>query len=540
MNRRHVFSLIWYCVNTVVAWIRHLCFDDLFDYEHSITSIFSRYSQHVELRYVHIKSWIYYVFSFRKTIWSMIFVRILLIQCITLCFCLLRHFKVSMFWPNTTAHALIGVAMGMLLVFKTNASYDRYYEGRRLWGMLVSAMWNMMTCLRAMDPVLDLKPLAGLMMAFTIVLRQRLRLHHKTSACLTSSKSCKNDDNKDCNLHHCCQQQKQQQSLEHRKSLATKNTNNPSCVSYSLASSNSMDTISIAEIMDDECQLQGIDSTQKHTQHAIAMEKQDLSFPPFDTSSSSKHEQLLKQELSLYLEPRVLSFVQAMKNQPLALLILMRRWIIVHSNQISPHVYAAKSIIETHLNSLSTVQDGCERIVYTSIPYCYMCHVHHILMIYLVTLPYVLVSDYGWFTFLFVFLVSFSLLGIEAASSQVLDPFGTDENDLPIDALCTHLAHDLYAVAETNQQLCSLWSCKSVNTTNISASIASNQPHTKDAIINNVTNDNAIHTNDTLVCQQDECIIRDSDSFDSLNTPASQQFMDTMIPYMLRTRNKQV
>src|SRR5262249_37032261 len=36
------------------------------------------------------------------------------------------------------AHTLIGVALGLLLVFRTNASYDRYWEGRRLLGSMVN------------------------------------------------------------------------------------------------------------------------------------------------------------------------------------------------------------------------------------------------------------------------------------------------------------------------------------------------------------------------------------------------------------------
>src|SRR5262249_33189996 len=38
----------------------------------------------------------------------------------------------------TLAHTLVGVALGLLLVFRTNASYDRYWEGRRLIGGIVN------------------------------------------------------------------------------------------------------------------------------------------------------------------------------------------------------------------------------------------------------------------------------------------------------------------------------------------------------------------------------------------------------------------
>src|SRR5688572_19379483 len=36
------------------------------------------------------------------------------------------------------AHTLVGVALGLLLVFRTNASYDRYWEGRKLLGGMVN------------------------------------------------------------------------------------------------------------------------------------------------------------------------------------------------------------------------------------------------------------------------------------------------------------------------------------------------------------------------------------------------------------------
>ena len=42
-----------------------------------------------------------------------------------------------------TAHALIGASMGLLLVFRTNASYDRFWEGRKLWGGIVNESRNL-------------------------------------------------------------------------------------------------------------------------------------------------------------------------------------------------------------------------------------------------------------------------------------------------------------------------------------------------------------------------------------------------------------
>jgi ion channel-forming bestrophin family protein len=40
-------------------------------------------------------------------------------------------------------HSLVGVALGLLLVFRTNSSYDRFWEGRKLWGGIVNETRNL-------------------------------------------------------------------------------------------------------------------------------------------------------------------------------------------------------------------------------------------------------------------------------------------------------------------------------------------------------------------------------------------------------------
>lgn len=42
-----------------------------------------------------------------------------------------------------TMHTLVGFALSMLLVFRTNSAYDRWWEGRKLWGALVNNSRNL-------------------------------------------------------------------------------------------------------------------------------------------------------------------------------------------------------------------------------------------------------------------------------------------------------------------------------------------------------------------------------------------------------------
>src|SRR5882724_10694694 len=43
----------------------------------------------------------------------------------------------------STVHSLVGTALGLLLVFRTNASYDRFWEGRRMWGSIINESRNL-------------------------------------------------------------------------------------------------------------------------------------------------------------------------------------------------------------------------------------------------------------------------------------------------------------------------------------------------------------------------------------------------------------
>jgi len=55
----------------------------------------------------------------------------------------LIHKKLAPIAIPSTMHTLVGLALGLLLVFRTNASYDRFWEGRKLWGGMVNECRNL-------------------------------------------------------------------------------------------------------------------------------------------------------------------------------------------------------------------------------------------------------------------------------------------------------------------------------------------------------------------------------------------------------------
>src|SRR5690349_12868822 len=57
------------------------------------------------------------------------------------------------FISTLTMHQLLGIVLGLFLVFRTNTAYDRWWEGRRLWGLMVNNTRNLSFKIHAyLDP----------------------------------------------------------------------------------------------------------------------------------------------------------------------------------------------------------------------------------------------------------------------------------------------------------------------------------------------------------------------------------------------------
>jgi putative membrane protein len=58
-----------------------------------------------------------------------------------LCYLLLDFFVFD-FKTTIAMHSLLGIVLGLFLVFRTNSAYDRWWEGRKLWGSLLNNTRN--------------------------------------------------------------------------------------------------------------------------------------------------------------------------------------------------------------------------------------------------------------------------------------------------------------------------------------------------------------------------------------------------------------
>ncbi|MFO1418935.1 MAG: bestrophin family ion channel [Methylotetracoccus sp.] len=74
-------------------------------------------------------------------------------------------------------HSLLGFVISLLLVFRTNTAYERWWEGRRQWGSLVNTSRNIALKLNAVLPPEDTSRalFADLIGSYATILREHLR-----------------------------------------------------------------------------------------------------------------------------------------------------------------------------------------------------------------------------------------------------------------------------------------------------------------------------------------------------------------------------
>lgn len=121
-----------------------------------------------------------------------------------------------------------------------------------------------------------------------------------------------------------------------------------------------------------------------------------------------------------------------------ALLQNVGQWLYQHR----PNEFVYRNF-NHYLNQMSTIQGGCERISNTPIPYAYSLLLHRTVGIFCAVYPLLLIHDFGVLTLLFSIFTTYALLALDAIATELEDPFGTEDNDLPLNAICNAIEIDL-------------------------------------------------------------------------------------------------
>lgn len=99
--------------------------------------------------------------------------------------------------------------------------------------------------------------------------------------------------------------------------------------------------------------------------------------------------------------------------------------------------------LERHMARLGEALGGCERIAATPIPFPYSVIIHRTVYFYCVLLPFGLVDAIGPMTPVIVAFIAYTFFALEALGAEIEQPFGTELNDLALDAMSRTIENNL-------------------------------------------------------------------------------------------------
>ena len=140
------------------------------------------------------------------------------------------------------------------------------------------------------------------------------------------------------------------------------------------------------------------------------------------------------EELAELLPAEELEALASEHNRPIAMLLRMgeRTRALWAAGWVNAYHMGQ---IEQTLGKLTDIQGACERIKSTPIPFSYTVLIHRLVGFYCFALPFGIVDTVRLMTPVVVALISFAFFGLDAIGDEIEQPFGVEDNDLPLSAL---------------------------------------------------------------------------------------------------------
>jgi putative membrane protein len=107
-------------------------------------------------------------------------------------------------------------------------------------------------------------------------------------------------------------------------------------------------------------------------------------------------------------------------------------------------------VIDAELARFLDICGACERIQRTPIVRSYRYFTRQCVMLLLLTFPWGISNDFGWWTIPLTMLTAYFMVGLETVAEHVEEPFGRDEDDLDLDGLCLTIEKSVQQIIATD------------------------------------------------------------------------------------------
>lgn len=150
--------------------------------------------------------------------------------------------------------------------------------------------------------------------------------------------------------------------------------------------------------------------------------------------SNSLRGQEVMPKIEKYLDQTAIEAIQNHDNIPNALLLLHERQLKKqHDNGVLDTFQYLQ--LSSLIQNLTDSMGKCERIKNTIFPTQYSFYIHFTIMTFVISLPFGIMSEIGFFAVLISGIVAFLFLTIEHMAIDLQRPFENEPNDTPMNAL---------------------------------------------------------------------------------------------------------
>ncbi|KAI8079632.1 Bestrophin, RFP-TM, chloride channel-domain-containing protein [Gilbertella persicaria] len=328
---------------------------------------------------------------------------------------------------------VLSVVLGLLLAFRANTSYARYYEGRQLWQDLSSNTRNLARLVwcsipeRTQNDHLEKMRCMKLLLAFAVATKHYLRRELGIDY---------------YDLDYLLPPNWIPAAADDRLFIIKDESSDDEGIVVSTLKHNGTKALldvnqggdDIHDIENQPCPSTGPSSS--------AVSTIENSHTSTINNDEDDHHQPQKKKRKFVSDEDLPD--EGNSDMSLPLEIIFRLSLYMEQAKQSGKIDGQFSnVIITHLNNLNDCLSGMERIVNTPIPAVYVVHLKQSVVLYILAIPFTLIDQLNWWIIPTLVLAAFVLFGIDAIGAQIDNPFGYNSNDFPLNTFCDALRKEI-------------------------------------------------------------------------------------------------
>ncbi|TEB31878.1 UPF0187-domain-containing protein [Coprinellus micaceus] len=415
--------------------------------------------------------------KFQATVINDIWPEVLFFTAVATAVAVVTKLDVKNLGINSALLTVLGTVLGLVISFRTSSAYERYQDGRKMWTNINTASRNLGQIIwihvalnredkglqrkqTTLESIIEKKSLINLLQAFPVAVKHFLRGEqgvyyedlYPLISFLPKYANGINDPTDCLPLWHSHEHEQQpirshvdnlnnddEKGRRHERGEPTLVEGKPDSRSSSRVGKKRKDNF------DPEAALPDVESEVPLKPARNPPETSIFDFIPLLRFFRWVVRVILKRATPGESRHRKARHVNVESNVPLEITLFLNNYtaFLMRSGLVQPAIATA---LQGNLAILQDTLSNLERICNTPLPFAYQAHLRMSLWLYLLFLPFQVVTPMGWITIPGTAFASFLLLGFLEIGQEIENPFNYDLNDLDLDYFCLDIQRQLHEI----------------------------------------------------------------------------------------------